>query len=614
MRKLFILFFFSFNFTAYLACAAKTKQSTSPAPTFVAANKILKNSDCEGLLAKAKDETYVLNHLAALYANRICKGYTFNFAALTDTEKRIFKAKFDELDENKKTETKDTDTIDSLKISYKNEKDPEEKFNIFKKLRQKYRAAGRRDESFKLIKSYHAELIKQTEKQLKAKKPQNLNLDQYIESTQIYAKALWNDNKQDEALKVVRATMKNIGDRKPTYALSFLISKIQEEQSLFDSAIQNYNEAIISYKSAKEKKLPVDKTFDVAKLEWGKAWIQYKNDEPSKAAASLKEIADNTTDVSEKSRALFFLAKAYKKMNKPVEAKKALEDNIANDFFSFYALASYHELGKPLPAVGSVAKSSTGFTFDPKLTFLSKGDKDLLAALIENEEMEMVDRAAIVLTKGNVEYVNLGIYLAENAQFFMPLFIGFTRLNNTDKKIVFANHSRLLFPEVHVDKVNEMSKKTNIHSSLIYSIMKQESGFNPDSRSHADAFGLMQVIPRLAKTLAKKYKIDNFKRPEDLFNPLVNIEMGTYELKDQVEKQNGQLSFVASAYNAGPNALKRWVSREPILDMFEFIENIPYDETRSYVKIIARNMLFYQRLAAPDKELNFPIEFIKIAQ
>lgn len=608
MRKLFILFVVIFNFTTIVACAAKEKESVLPLV------QVLKVADCDYLLKKAKDEKYILSHLASLYANRICKGYTFDFKNLTDMEKRIFKAKFDELDESKKAELKDTDTIDSLKLAYKNEKSAEEKFNIFKKLRQKYRASNLRDESFRLIKKNHEEITKLTQKQIKSKKPESIYFDIYIESTQIYAKAVWNDNKQDEALKILRATLKTIGDLKPTYNLSFLIGKIQEEQLMFESAIQNYNEAITSYKAAKEKKLAVDKTFDQAKVEWNKAWIQYKNEEPARAAASLKDIAEKTTDPSEKSRALFFLAKSYKKLGQVDEAKKALQDNIANDFFSFYALASYHELGKALPPVDTFKAATPGFAFDPQISFLSPAHKNLLIALIENEESEMIDRAALIFTQGNVEYVNLGIYLADKAQFFMPLFIGFTRLTNSDKKDIFAKHSRLLFPELHVDKVKEMSKKTNIESALIYSIMKQESGFNPDSHSHADAFGLMQVIPRLAKSLAKKYKIEAFKKAEDLYNPLVNIELGTYELKDQVAKQNGQLSFVASAYNAGPNALSRWVSREPILDMFEFIENIPYDETRSYVKIIARNMLFYQRLAAPDKELSFPVEFIKIAQ
>lgn len=597
----------------FLICFTISLVAISPAQALTK----LKDMDCDGLIAKSKEETYVLNHLAALYANRTCKDFSFDFKNLTETERKIFKMKFDELDESKKVDLKDTDTIDSLRLAYKNEKSSEEKFNLFKKLRQKYRAANRRDESFKLIKSNHAELVKLINKQTKSKKPQTVSYDIYIESTQIYAKALWNDNQVDEAIKLIQTSMKTIGDKKPTYALSFLIGKIQEDRMLFESAIENYDRALASYKSAKEKKLSVDKSFDLTKVEWSKAWIQYKNDDPSRAAAALKGISDNSTDPAEKSRANFFLAKIYKKLKKSDEAKKALEHNINNDFFSFYSLASYYELDRPLPTIESISNSASTtntFNIDTKLSFLGKNEKELFSALAENDEFEMLDRAAILFAKNNTEYVNLGLNLAENSKFFMPLFTGFARLNISEKKEIFAKYSRLLFPEIHTEKVNEMSKKTNIPSSLIYSIMKQESGFNPESRSHADALGLMQVIPRLAKSLAKKYKIETYKKMEDLYNPLVNIELGTYELKDQVEKQNGQLSFVASAYNAGPNALKEWRKKEPIQDMFEFIENIPYDETRSYVKIIARNMLFYQRLASPDKELTFPTDFIKITK
>ena len=149
MRKLFVLFFVVFSFTAINACAAKEKEIV------IKSTQILKEADCDYLLMKAKDEKYILNNLASLYANRICKGYSFDFKTLSDTEKRIFKAKFDELDESKRTELKDTDTIGSLKLAYKNEKSPDEKFNIFKKLRQKYRAANLRDDSFRLIKKNH---------------------------------------------------------------------------------------------------------------------------------------------------------------------------------------------------------------------------------------------------------------------------------------------------------------------------------------------------------------------------------------------------------------------------------------------------------------------------
>ena len=100
---------------------------------------------------------------------------------------------------------------------------------------------------------------------------------------------------------------------------------------------------------------------------------------------------------------------------------------------------------------------------------------------------------------------------------------------------------------------------------------------------------------------------------EDLFNPDVNIPLGTYELTDQIKRQKGQLPYVGIAYNAGPGRLKQWLAQPHSSDMFEFIESIPYEETRNYVKFAARNMLFYQRLAEPDKEFHFPKEFIKVS-
>ena len=79
---------------------------------------------------------------------------------------------------------------------------------------------------------------------------------------------------------------------------------------------------------------------------------------------------------------------------------------------------------------------------------------------------------------------------------------------------------------------------------------------------------------------------------------------------EQVRKQSGQLTYVAAAYNAGPNALAGWLKTRKRPDIIEFIEEIPYDETRTYVKIIARNKLFYDRISKRDEEHSFPIEFL----
>lgn len=576
-------------------------------PSFSKASSPLKSMNCDDLIKRANSESYSLKNLAALYARRNCKDFNFDLSQLSAEEKQIFKVKFDEIDPDSKKTTDSNESLSDLKKSYKAEKNKVSKYAIFKKLRQKYKDAGKKNEGVKLISDFYKEIyadvkLKQKQKSFDPELYSVLN-----DMTSIYAKNLWNDDKVDQAQKTTQQTIDLIQKKSPVYNLYFLLAKIQEDKLLIDSAVKNYNLSLQNYEADSTKKIP----FDLARVEWNKAWMQYLHDTPEKATQTLKDLSDKTTDSAEKSRALFFLAKLYKKTNKAEESKKIHEENIKNDFFSFYSLASYAELGINVPPINQIL-SDNSFDYDGNLNFLDTKRKKFFTDLVDENEIEMSDRAATVMSKNNSEYTKLGLYLAHTVNYYMPLFTGYARANMSEKKDLFAIHSRLLFPEVHADKVKEMSEKTKVSKPLIYSIMKQESGFNPESRSPANAMGLMQVIPTLAKSLAKKYKIENYKKAEDLYNPNVNIELGTYELKDQVEKQNGQLSFVASAYNAGPGAIKRWREREPISDMFEFIESIPYDETRTYVKIIARNMLFYQRLAQPSQAIPFPSDFIKL--
>ena len=119
------------------------------------------------------------------------------------------------------------------------------------------------------------------------------------------------------------------------------------------------------------------------------------------------------------------------------------------------------------------------------------------------------------------------------------------------------------------------------------------------------------MIPRLAKHISKKFKVP-YSGPEDLYKPEINIQLGSYELMEQVKKQDGQLTYVAAAYNAGPGALNSWLKTRNRPDIVEFIEEIPYDETRTYVKLIARNMLFYDRISKRDEEHSFPTSFIAL--
>lgn len=568
------------------------------------AQKTLSDLKCEDLIQKYTDEKYPLRYLAGLYANRNCKGFTFDFKLIPENEKTVYKVKFEELDNQKKLEKEaQTDSIAQLKKKYLNAKNPNDKLTAFKNLRQKYRNSGKRDLSFKLIKDYHKDLDKKI-----GTKSKSEFIQPYYEVTLLLAKSYWNDANSDKALLVLHDLLKKLKNEKIyKHSVYFLIAKINEDLGQLDKATENYDLAIDDYQNSTSK----DPQFDLGKVQWGEAWMLYKNNSSEKAESRLKAIIEKTTDPSEKSRALFFLAKLYKKQGKDVLAKDNLVSASKADFFSYYSLVAWYELDKKFPSIESI-KKTTSFPFDKELDSINPKQRDFLKELALYDEPELLEKACFVFSKNEIDLVNIGLFVAKKASRFHPLFTGFARVGPNEKKDIFLKHPELIFPRLYKDKVDEMSKKTDLPSSLIYSIIKQESGFNPLSRSHADAFGLMQVIPQLAKSLAKKHKITNFKTADDLFNPLINIELGSYELKAQVTKQSGQLTFVAAAYNAGPTALRRWITQEPVTDIYEFIENIPYDETKTYVKLIARNMLFYERLGAEDKDIGFPENFLKI--
>jgi soluble lytic murein transglycosylase len=349
------------------------------------------------------------------------------------------------------------------------------------------------------------------------------------------------------------------------------------------------------------------------KERWNKVWSLYKGNNRAASITALTDLAKSATDMSEKSRALFFLSKLYKKMDKPAEAKKYLEAAAHNDFFSYHALAAHYELGRPLPPISTVLDSPIGsFPFDPALSFLSNDELRLFKALHQNEEYEMLNRTCFAFDKTWVQCANVGIYLAEKDNYYNVLHFSFSYVNDAYKRDLFIRYSHFLFPTAYSEQIAKMTAKTNTPSSLIYAIIKQESCFYPFALSRAPAYGLMQLIPSLGKALANKYNVSGMNETEDLFNADVNIPLGTYELTDQIKRQSGQLTYVGIAYNAGPGKLKQWLALPHSSDMFEFIESIPYEETRNYVKFAARNMLFYQRLADQNKEVYFPKEFIKI--
>jgi soluble lytic murein transglycosylase len=159
------------------------------------------------------------------------------------------------------------------------------------------------------------------------------------------------------------------------------------------------------------------------------------------------------------------------------------------------------------------------------------------------------------------------------------------------------NYWETLFPRPFWTDLKRYSSANNLDPYMVASLIRQESEFNPGAVSRANALGLMQVMPGTGKKLAKEVKMRRF-RPELLLVPQTNLQLGTKYFKDLLDHFDGTPEYALAAYNAGTDRVETWLSDGKFRDPQEFVESIPFTETREYVQAIMRNATVYKKLYA----------------
>ena len=152
-----------------------------------------------------------------------------------------------------------------------------------------------------------------------------------------------------------------------------------------------------------------------------------------------------------------------------------------------------------------------------------------------------------------------------------------------------------LFPRAFWDDLKKNCQKNGLDPYLVASLIRQESEFNPAAISRANAMGLMQLLPSVGKSLAKEARIRRFSR-DQLLEPGTNLELGTRYFKKIVDHYDGRVAYALAAYNAGENRVAEWRKNGDFKDVEEFVESIPFTETREYVQAILRNAVLYRLL------------------
>ena len=154
----------------------------------------------------------------------------------------------------------------------------------------------------------------------------------------------------------------------------------------------------------------------------------------------------------------------------------------------------------------------------------------------------------------------------------------------------------LRFPLARRDQIERDARSAGIDPAWAYAIIRAESAWTADAHSGADAYGLMQLLPGTAKQLARAEKID-FTGAANLFDPDLNIRLGTRYLSNMAMRYDGSAWLASAAYNAGVDPVGRWVNARDGLEPDFFIETIPYKETREYVaRVLAFSVIYDWRM------------------
>jgi soluble lytic murein transglycosylase len=152
-----------------------------------------------------------------------------------------------------------------------------------------------------------------------------------------------------------------------------------------------------------------------------------------------------------------------------------------------------------------------------------------------------------------------------------------------------------LFPRPYWPTLKKYSQENELDPFLVASLIRQESEFNPGAISRSDALGLMQLLPKTGRKVARDLRVASFSTNQ-LLTPNLNMQLGTRYFRGLMNQFGGQLEYALAAYNAGPDRVQEWLAAGPPYGPAGFVESIPFTETREYVQAILRNAAIYKRL------------------
>jgi len=376
-----------------------------------------------------------------------------------------------------------------------------------------------------------------------------------------------------------------------------------EEQYFLGAALANYPNAV-----------------EVAQAQFELAWLAHEANDYGRSSQLLIEHLARYVDkdTTNRGKAGYWAARDAQRAGKTTEAC-ALYDAVIHrysaNWYGYIAQQRVAAMSCPAgarldPQVAKAVANMKTVTVAPETAVngeLTRAEKSEDLSTIGLFDWAIDELNEAKTTAQNSPKINLALarhyrFKGDNVNALLALAKSYPDYSQMFPEEMGREEWEIFYPHVAWDQIKAWAKNRNLDTYQVAGLIRQESVFNPNARSHANAYGLMQLLPGTARLVARKYGVTaNLASPTVLFEPALNIELGTGYMRDQLDKF-GRIEYMAVAYNAGPGRVPQWRATLPI-EMDEFVEAIPFKETKGYVQGVIRNSEQYRRLY--DENGNF---------
>jgi soluble lytic murein transglycosylase len=338
---------------------------------------------------------------------------------------------------------------------------------------------------------------------------------------------------------------------------------------------------------------------------WRAAWLTYRMGDKAAAARLFDaQIARYPYD-SHVAAALYWRGVVYQEVEKNPAAAAAYYHRIVAAFCHYYyATVAEQRLRELGPVTPDPEPALARITAPPVETYTEEVPQDSVH----------VERARLLANAGLNQYIAPEMSAAPDsaewrayaeAQLYSSYGESWRALQVLKRKVhsYFArpldtmprSYWNMLFPEPYWSTLQQDALAQGLDPYLVASLIRQESEFDPEQISYANAWGLMQLLPSVGRQMARREHVRPF-RTEYLLNPNVNLKLGTAYFASLMQEFHGQPEYALAAYNAGDDRVKAWLANGPYASLPEFVESIPFTQTRDYVQAILRNRVLYEKL------------------